>query len=172
MIGSTLLKDITSRPEVLSPADASEAMDEEIKILLQQNDEGHEHTYDSVDVVICEIDIKTQFVRICSTRRPVFVSSDSQLSILKKEITDTQHYETIERQLKKGDILYMFTDGYPDQFGGEKGKKIKVANMKSMLEQILDLPPAKQAMIVDRFFNRWKEGYDQVDDVLFIGIKL
>jgi hypothetical protein len=66
----------------------------------------------------------------------------------------------------------MFTDGYPDQFGGEKGKKIKTANMKIMLEQIHGLPFEKQKMIVDRYFNRWKEGYDQVDDVLFIGIQL
>ena len=66
----------------------------------------------------------------------------------------------------------MFTDGYPDQFGGEKGKKIKTSHMRTMLEQIHSLPVAKQQMIIDHYFNSWMEGYEQVDDVLFMGIRL
>jgi ligand-binding sensor domain-containing protein/serine phosphatase RsbU (regulator of sigma subunit) len=173
MIGSTLLKDITSRKEVTSPAFALAALDHEIKVLLKQNYGENENTQqDSVDLVICEIDIKTHFVRICSTKRSVFVSTSEGLKLLRKENTDSQQYETVDVQLSKGDTIYMFTDGYPDQFGGERGKKIKTANMKLMLDQIRTLPFDKQEMIVDRYFNRWKEGYDQVDDVLFIGIRL
>lgn len=172
MIGGTLLKDVTSRKGVTSPAFALAILDEEIKMLLKQSDGEGDQTQDSVDVVICEIDIKTHFVRICSTKRPVFVVSKGELKLLKKEVTDNQQYETVDIQLQKGDSLYMFTDGYPDQFGGEKGKKIKTANMKVMLEQIHSLPIEKQKMIVDRYFNRWKEGYEQVDDVLFIGLRL
>lgn len=172
MIGSTLLKDITSRKGVTSPAFALAILDEEIKILLKQHEGEHEHTQDAVDLVICEIDLKTNFVRICSTKRSVFVVSKNQLRLIKKENTDNQQYETVDLQLEKGDIIYMFTDGYSDQFGGEKGKKIKTSNMRQMLEQIRTLPIEKQEMIVDRYFNRWKEGYDQVDDVLFIGLKL
>lgn len=172
MIGSTLLKDITSRKGVTSPAFALAALDEEIKMLLKQHDDEHDHTQDSVDLVICEIDVKTNLVRICSTKRSVFIVHKNELRLIRKENTDRQQYETVDLQLDKGDIIYMFTDGYPDQFGGEKGKKIKTANMKVMLEQIRTLPVDKQEMIVDRYFNRWKEGYEQVDDVLFIGIRL
>jgi ligand-binding sensor domain-containing protein/serine phosphatase RsbU (regulator of sigma subunit) len=172
MIGSTLLKDITSRKGVTSPAFALAVLDEEIKILLKQNDGEHDNTQDSVDLVICEIDIKTNFVRLCSTKRSVFISGKDGLRLIKKETTDNQQYETVDIQLEKGDTIYMFTDGYPDQFGGEKGKKIKTSNMKIMLEQIRTLPFEKQEMIVDRYFNRWKEGYEQVDDVLFIAIRL
>jgi ligand-binding sensor domain-containing protein/serine phosphatase RsbU (regulator of sigma subunit) len=172
MIGSTLLKDITSRKGITSPAFALAALDEEIKMLLKQNDGEPDHTQDSVDLVICEIDMKTNLVRICSTKRSVFIVHKNELRLIKKENTDNQQYETVDLQLDKGDIIYMFTDGYPDQFGGEKGKKIKTSNMKIMLEQIRTLPFDKQEMIVDRYFNRWKEGYDQVDDVLFIAIRL
>ncbi|MDF2438757.1 MAG: serine/threonine protein kinase [Bacteroidota bacterium] len=172
MIGSTLLKDITSRKGVTSPAFALAVMDEEIRMLLKQHDGDHDQTQDSVDIVICEIDRKTNFVRICSTRRSVFVVHKDELKLIKKDNTDSQQYDTVNIQLDKGDIIYMFTDGYPDQFGGEKGKKIKSANMKQMLEQIRTLPFDKQEMIVDRYFNRWKEGYDQVDDVLFIAIRI
>lgn len=171
MIGSTLLKDITSRQEVLSPADALETLDEEIRLLLKQNSDEQDHTQDSVDLVICEINLETYFVRIATTKRPVFVVKNNELKLVKKESTGRQ-YDTIDLQLSKDDAIYMFTDGYPDQFGGEKGKKIKIANMRNMLEQIYTLPFEKQEMIVNRYFNRWKEGYDQVDDVLFMGMKL
>lgn len=172
MIGSTLLKDITSRFEVTSPAHALAAMDAEIKLLLHQRDDDMDQTSDSVDLIVCEIDIETFFVRICSTKRQVLVSKDDQILILKKESAHHGRYETTDIQLAKGDTLYLFTDGYPDQFGGEDGKKLKISNIKSLLEDIHTLPVDKQAMIIDRYFNRWKEGYDQVDDVLFIGIRM
>lgn len=172
MIGSTLLKDVTARKGVTSPAFALALVDEEIKMLLKQHEGEHDQTQDSIDLVICELDVKTNFVRICSTKRPVFIVNNGELKLIKKESGTEQQYETVDLQLQKGDSIYMFTDGYPDQFGGEKGKKVKTANMKVMLEQIHSLPIDKQKMIVDRYFNRWKEGYEQVDDVLFIGIRL
>jgi ligand-binding sensor domain-containing protein len=174
MIGSTLLKDITSRPDILSPAETLEVLDKEIKNLLRQNDDDLDHTHDTVDIIICEIDLETYFMRMCSTRRSMFISINNELITFKKEkdAADSQVYENRSIQLHKGDTLYMFTDGYPDQFGGEKSKKIKISNMKLMLEQIQTLPMNQQAMVVDRYFNRWKEGHEQVDDVLFIGLKL
>lgn len=174
MIGSTLLKDITSRPDILSPAETLDVLDKEIKNLLRQNDDDLDHTHDTVDIIICEIDLETYFMRMCSTRRSMFISINNELTTFKKEKdnSDVQGYENRSIQLHKGDTLYMFTDGYPDQFGGEKSKKIKISNMKLMLEQIQTLPMNQQAMVVDRYFNRWKEGHEQVDDVLFIGLKL
>lgn len=172
MIGSTLLKDITSRKGVTSPAFALAVLDEEIKMLLKQHDTEMDQTQDSVDVVICEIDLKTRMLRFCSTKRSVFVVNQKELKILKKEISDNQQYETTDIQLSKGDTIYLFTDGYPDQFGGEKGKKIKNSNIRHILEQIHTLPIDKQLMIIDHYFNRWKEGYEQVDDVLFMGLKI
>ncbi len=172
MIGNTLLKDISSRPEIQSPADILNAMDREIKTLLQQNDDEVDHTHDTVDLVICEINIETYYMRMATTRRSMFISINNELTTLKKENPDSPQYENRCIQLSKGDTLYMFTDGYPDQFGGEKSKKIKISNMKLMLDQIQSLPMNQQAMVIDRYFNRWKEGYDQVDDVLFIGIEL
>ncbi len=172
MIGSTLLKEIVSRKGIDSPAFALALLDEEIKILLKQTDSETHQTQDGVDVVICEVNLKTHFVRIASTKRPVIISKDKELVVLKKESTETQQYETKDIQLSKGDTLYLFTDGYPDQFGGDDGKKIKISNVRSVLEQIQTLPISKQEMIIEKYFNDWKGGYDQIDDVLFIGLKL
>jgi len=171
MIGTILLKDITSRPHILSPGHALETIDNEIKILLQQTDDAIDNTSDSIDIIICEIDIKTYKTRISTTKRPLLLSHNNKISVIKKE-KGINEYETIDIQLTKGDTLYLFTDGIADQFGGAKGKKLKLPNIIEMLEEIHSLPGDKQKMIVDSQFNRWKEGYEQVDDVLFMGIKI
>ncbi len=172
MIGSTLLKDIISRKGISSPAFALALLDEEIKILLKQNDGEHDQTEDGVDIVICEIDLKTHFVRIASTKRPVIISKNKEIIVLKKDSYETQQYETTDVQLSKGDTLYLFTDGYPDQFGGDNGQKIKLSKIKMILEEIQTLPILKQEMIIDNYFNKWKGGNEQIDDVLFMGLKL
>lgn len=172
MIGSTLLKDIVSRKGIDSPAFSLAILDEEIKILLKQNDGEHHQTQDGVDVVICEINLKTHFVRIASTKRPVIISKDNELVMLKKDSADTQQYETKDIQLSRGDTLYLFTDGYPDQFGGDEGKKIKISSVKAVLEQVQTLPIPKQEMIIENYFNTWKGEHEQIDDVLFMGLKL
>jgi ligand-binding sensor domain-containing protein len=172
MIGSTLLKDIVSRKGIDSPAFSLALLDEEIKMLLKQNDGEHHQTQDGVDVVIAEINLKTYFVRIASTKRPVIISKSNDLVVLKKDSADAQQYETRDIQLNKGDTIYLFTDGYPDQFGGDEGKKLKTSNIKNILNDIQALPIAKQEMIIENYFNKWKGGNEQIDDVLFIGLKL
>ena len=172
MIGSTLLKDIVSRKGIDSPAFSLAILDEEIKMLLKQNDGEHHQTQDGVDVVIAEINLKTCFVRIASTKRPVLISKSNELVVLKKDSLESQQYETRDIQLSKGDILYLFTDGYPDQFGGDEGKKLKISNIRTVLNDIQTYPIAKQEMIIENYFNKWKGGNEQIDDVLFIGLKL
>jgi stage II sporulation SpoE-like protein len=167
-----LLKDIISRKGIDSPAFSLALLEEEIKILLKQEDGEHHQTQDGVDVVICEINLKTHFIRIASTKRSVLISKNNELITVKKESNDLQEYQTRDIQLSKGDTIYLFTDGYPDQFGGDEGKKIKIANIKTLLNEIQTLPVAKQEMIIENYFNQWKGGIEQIDDVLFIGLKL
>jgi serine phosphatase RsbU (regulator of sigma subunit) len=75
-------------------------------------------------------------------------------------------------QLSQGDTIYMFSDGYPDQFGGSMGKKYKMVRLKNMLVDIYQKTMEEQYLHVRNTFNLWKENYEQVDDVLFMGIKI
>lgn len=75
-------------------------------------------------------------------------------------------------ELKKGDIFYLFTDGYADQFGGPKGKKYKYKQMEDLLHDIHQLPMEEQAEIFSKRFDEWKNELEQVDDVTIIGIRL
>jgi len=74
--------------------------------------------------------------------------------------------------LKKNDILYFFTDGYADQFGGPKGKKFKYKQLEDILLSINLLPMKEQQEFLEKKFNNWKVDLEQVDDVLLIGIKI
>ena len=75
-------------------------------------------------------------------------------------------------QLIEGDSIYVFTDGYADQFGGDTGKKFMTKNLKDLFISIADLNADEQEIRIDEAFNDWKKSFEQVDDVLLIGIKV
>ena len=81
-------------------------------------------------------------------------------------------YTTHRLELKKGDTIYVFTDGYPDQFGGEYNKKFKTTNFKKLLLSINDKKMEEQKAIIDKSFEDWKGEYEQVDDVCVIGVRV
>jgi serine phosphatase RsbU (regulator of sigma subunit) len=66
----------------------------------------------------------------------------------------------------------LFTDGYPDQFGGPKGKKLKYKQFCDLLVANCQSPPSEQANALKHFFNQWKGNLEQVDDVCVIGVKI
>ncbi len=74
--------------------------------------------------------------------------------------------------LQKGDVIYALTDGFPDQFGGDKGKKYMIKNLKVLLLQIAHLPMCQQEQKLSEEFDRWKGSNEQVDDVCIIGVRV
>jgi len=71
-----------------------------------------------------------------------------------------------------GDTIYMFSDGYADQFGGEKGKKFKSRNLLGLLQSVQGVSMDAQQKALEDNFNQWRGSFDQIDDICFIGIKL
>ena len=74
--------------------------------------------------------------------------------------------------MEKGDGVYIFSDGYADQFGGERGKKFMYKKFRNLLVEIKDLPAQQQRKILNQKFEEWRGIYEQVDDVLVIGVKI
>lgn len=74
--------------------------------------------------------------------------------------------------LQKGDVIYALTDGFPDQFGGDKGKKYMIKNLKELLLQIAHLPMLEQEQKLAEEFDKWKGSNEQVDDVCVIGVRI
>ncbi|TND00068.1 MAG: protein serine/threonine phosphatase, partial [Bacteroidetes bacterium] len=77
-----------------------------------------------------------------------------------------------EMQLEKGDCLYLFTDGYADQFGGSKGKKFKYKQLQELLLSVHKQSADEQRRRLDETIENWKGGLEQIDDILIIGIRI
>jgi serine phosphatase RsbU (regulator of sigma subunit) len=72
----------------------------------------------------------------------------------------------------KGDLIYIFTDGYADQFGGEKGKKFKYKSLQQLLLGIHNLSMEEQHRLLDKTIEEWRGALEQVDDILVIGVRI
>lgn len=180
MIGTTLIKDICMRSIVQSPSDVLGMLDYEIASMLNvQETPNGDNSTDGMDLTVCEIDLDTMYLRFASAMRPIMLYHKGELLYLRGsrnaiggQLADSKEFDNQGYQLEKGDIIYMFTDGYPDQFGGPYGKKYKIVRLKNLLADICALPVEKQELMIVNEFNNWKGDEDQVDDVLFMCIKI
>ena len=178
MIGTTLLNDIIKRPDISSPADMLTRLDFEIRILLQKNTK--DFSQDGMDISVVEIDMATKKIRVASAKRPVYLFLNNELTIYKgtrRSIGDNildkaPEFVNIEYDGQSKDKIYLFSDGYTDQFGGPNGKKFMISSVKNMLMNIHQKTMKEQANIVKNTFTNWKDYHDQIDDVIFIGIQL
>lgn len=179
MIGTTLIKDVCMRSDINTPSEILFNLDRELRNTLNQNIDA-EQSNDGMDIIVCEINTHTNYLRYASAMRPMIVYKDgNQMYIKGSRNSVGGQYDKGEKtfkdegiQLNKGDLIYMFSDGYPDQFGGSVGKKFKMVRLKNLLNDIYQKPMEEQYEYVKSTFNLWKEDYEQVDDVLFMGIKI
>ena len=178
MIGTTLIKDICLRKDIESPSDVLKQLDKELQSTLNQNIDA-ERAHDGMDIIVCEIDVHTHYMRFSSAMRPLILYKDKELQYVKGTKASIggdpkaeKQFENVGFQLHKGDIIYMFSDGYPDQFGGPRGKKFKLDRVKNMLADVCDKPMEDQHNYVSKTFTEWRGKLQQVDDVLFMGVRL
>ncbi len=178
MIGSTILQDIVTRQRITKPSEVLKMLDRQIFSTLNQNVELGVSN-DGMDMVICEINIKKRHIRFASAMRPVILvlggeplyvkgnrCSVGGESVIEKYFDDQEYY------LNAGDSIYLFSDGLPDQFGGTDGKKMKIARLKKLIEDVNSLPLPGQREVISKFYEEWKGEYDQVDDILMMGVRL
>ncbi len=181
MIGTTLIKDICLRSGIRKPSQVLTTLDNEVREALNQNMETS-GSNDGMDIIVAEVDMKTHKFVVSSAMRPVIIYSGGEQIYVKGSRSsiggqldeDRVEKDFIDQEfdLKKGDIVYMFSDGYPDQFGGPLGRKFKMVRLKNLLKDIHDKPMDEQYNYIKSNFFLWKEDLEQVDDVLFMGIKI
>ena len=178
MIGSTLLQDIVTRKRISKPSEILTLLDKQIFSTLNQNVELGVSN-DGMDMVVCEFSITNRHIMFASAMRPVILVLDGESFYIKGnrssvggESVIEKYFDDQEYYLKEGDTLYLFSDGLPDQFGGPDGKKMKIARLKRMIGQISKLPMDEQKEAMSKFYFDWKGSYDQVDDVLLMGVKV
>lgn len=187
LIGISLLNEISHSKNMVEPA---EILDELRRIIIcalnpEQLDSGGK---DGMDIILISIfknpDVKSDEVRIhfSGANNALYLISDQnkkgEFMEFKSDKQPVGFYSNMkpftqqEIIAKKGDLIYMGTDGYADQFGGIKGKKFMSRQLKILLTSIYALPLNEQEQILDQKFQDWKNVLDQVDDVTVIGIKI
>jgi ligand-binding sensor domain-containing protein/serine phosphatase RsbU (regulator of sigma subunit) len=178
IIGSTVLQDTLSRQEVTSPTQVLFRLDDEIQKLLNA-EQGEDKPRDGMDISVCEIDLKTREVRIASAMRPVFLyrgGEEIQVKGSRHPIgggyKDDKEFNMQTYQMQAGDMIYMFSDGYADQFGGPEGKKLKIARMRELFEFMHSRPAEFQQNTLHTTLLKWMGDYKQVDDILVMGIRI
>lgn len=149
------------------------------EIIKALNAEGSEESKDGMDAVLCKLDIKNLKLQYAAANNAFYIIRNKELLICKadkmpvgKGHDDSISFAFNEIALEKGDVIYTFTDGYADQFGGPKGKKFKYKQLEDIFMSICTLPMKDQSSILNQKFEDWKGSLDQVDDVLIIGIKI
>ncbi|MGV3629751.1 MAG: SpoIIE family protein phosphatase [Bacteroidota bacterium] len=139
---------------------------------------GNTDVKDGMDMSLCVLDQETLVMKYSGANNECVIIRNKEIIELKPDkqpIGQFSHatpFTQHEIQLQSGDCVYQFTDGYVDQFGGEKGKKLKSRPFKEMLVQISHLPMKEQDKKVREFFDSWKGEFEQVDDVCVFGVKI
>lgn len=150
------------------------------KIIAALNPEGsREESKDGMDAIVCRIDhkkMKLQYAaansNFCIIRKREIINLRADKIPVGKSNDDTRLFTFNEISLEKGDMIYTFSDGYGDQFGGPKGKKFKHRILKEVLLKISELSPETQKSMLAKHLDDWRGELEQVDDVLVIGVRV
>ena len=178
MLGMSFLNEINSHERALTPAEIlDELRGKIIKELRQTGAEGE--SKDGMDISLIRINLNnTAQVMWAGANNPLYIISDNELHEIKADKQsigygyNMQPFTNHSLNLKKGDLIYLFTDGFADQFGGTNGKKFKYKPFKQLLLKIKDKPMPEQKSILNQAFEEWKGNLEQVDDVCIVGIRL
>lgn len=136
---------------------------------------------DDMDIAMCSLDLNLKILRYAGVSNPIYIISGNQLTEYKAMNSIISSYETgghsfasEQIMVRKGDIIYLFSDGYTDQFGGRFHKKYQRPNFKTFLLNIHMHPMPEQRDMLFEELERWRgeNDEDQTDDILVIGIKI
>lgn len=135
---------------------------------------------DGMDVAVCSFDFNTNELHFAGANRPLWIVREGTILVTQPDkfpigglqMAADRSFKNNIIKIQKNDSIYIFTDGYADQFGGENGKKMMTAKFKEKLIAIQSLTMREQEIELKNYFNNWKGQHEQVDDVLVIGINV
>ena len=195
MLGIAFLNEIVNKANVKTSGQVLDSLRQSVITSLHQTGKEGE-AQDGMDISLVAYNYQTKVVMFSGANNPLYIiratdkvpieqaektlagethtlyeikGDKMPIGIYKKELTD---FTTVSIQLEDGDQMYMFSDGYADQFGGPKGKKLKYKPFKNLLLDNTNKPMAEQAEILNTYFEDWRGMLEQIDDVIVMGIKV
>ena len=156
----------------------SEILEKTRELVIETLEEGGDNVSDGMDISLCSIDWNTGMVQYAGANNSLYLIKNNNLHEIKADKQPVGRYSKLKPftnhvlQLEKGEQLFMFTDGFADQFGGPKGKKYKYKPFKKLLEEISVNELKMQKTQLQSEFNSWKGEMEQVDDLCVVGIRM
>ncbi len=178
MLGITILDEIVNKKNITKASQILDEMKASIIDHLKQRGRRGE-TQDGMDITLCSIDKKTLKMEMSGAYNPLYLVRNGELIRVKADrmpigiyYKKTDPFTNNEIQLQKGDMLYLFSDGYIDQFSGATGEKLMTKKFKNYVLDIYNKPLHEQKTILEERFDKWKADADQVDDVIVFGVRV
>jgi len=196
MLGVSFLREIVLKEYITHPGVVLRRMRKEIINALRQKQAASNHSFsankDGMDMALISLDLSTKILQYAGANNPLYIITKHQRSLIGfKNLSGLEgfyeikpdkmpisiydkmdRFETHEIQLLEGDQVYMFSDGFADQFGGVKGKKFKYKPFKRLLLENSNLPMVEQRELLYKTFMEWKGTEEQVDDIVVLGIRI
>lgn len=176
MLGISFLNSINAEHDMLTPAEILDKLREKVTDELGQSAKNVS-SRDGMDISLAKINLRTREIQWAGANNNLWMIKNNELVEIKSDrqainyTENPQPFTNHELIADKNDKLYLFTDGFADQFGGDKGKKLKYKSFKKLLLSIAGKSPEEQKNALDQFFMEWKGNLEQVDDVCVIGIQ-
>jgi serine phosphatase RsbU (regulator of sigma subunit) len=178
LIGYNSLNQIVNELNILRPSEILKELNKSVYKTLQNN-LSDEHIQDGMDMSICSLNVKTNLLQFAGAYNPLYIVNGDRVTEIKGDkicigsgdIQGDKEFHNNMVQLSKDDCIYLFSDGYADQFGGPKGKKLKYSRFKEKLIEINNLEMKDQQENLDSTITSWQGDLEQIDDICVIGIK-
>lgn len=181
IIGNNALNAAVREEELTTPSLVLDSLNRGVSSTLTlQTDINEVGIKDGMDIALVTIDYKNMTIQYAGAYNPIYIIRNGQLMETKGDkfpiglsIDDKLRLFTNHTfDLVFGDMVYIFSDGYPDQFGGPQGKKFKYDQFRALLMDIHELSPRKQVKQIGSRFDEWMGDLVQLDDVLVIGLRI
>jgi serine phosphatase RsbU (regulator of sigma subunit) len=174
VLGMSSLDSIIEHKDVKSPADLLDALDKDFMNKMSKSDLN-----DGIDISVVMYDKLSKKWQFSSANNSIIVCYDAEVEIIKGDkvpighyMTKIEHFTNHDLEVENGDKIFLYSDGYRDQFGGEKGKKFGFKRFTSLVQDVSKYPFDERGQIIHNTFEEWKGSFYQIDDVAVVGIEI
>ncbi len=175
VVGANSLNRCVNEFKLTEPA---KILDKLTQLVEETFSQSESEVRDGMDMSLCALNIKTLELKWAGANNPIWFLKNAELKEIKGDKQPIGKYEnrkpftSHQLQMEKGDRIYLFTDGYADQFGGDKGKKFKYSQLKEIILHFGFSPLKEQHQKLDEIFENWRKNMEQTDDVCLWGVKI
>jgi len=155
-----------------------EILNKSRELIIETFEKSESEVKDGMDISLIAWNTKSNVMEYAGANNSIYCVKGTDIEIItanKQPVgvyVDPKPFETKVVNVGKGDIVYLFSDGFADQFGGDKGKKMKYNNFRGLIGRIALMPLVEQGVVFETEFNKWRGDFEQIDDVCVIGLRL